>query len=73
MTKKTNGGRQCAMEHCENRLGERARDSTIFCANCRQSLGFWTKTTLAHALSRRDKLKLFSERVGHVLTRRSRK
>jgi hypothetical protein len=73
MKKMTNSGRQCAMEHCENRLGERARDSTIFCANCRQSLGFWTKTTLAHALSRRDKLRLYSERVGHVLTRRSRK
>jgi uncharacterized Rmd1/YagE family protein len=64
--------RECSIETCTNTIGPRARDTTIFCTNCRQSISFWTKTKLSHALSRREKLSLYAERVERVLAERKR-
>lgn len=59
--------RECAIDHCDNLLGDRARDSTTLCPNCRSSLGYWNAMPITRVILRREKLKLYSTRVTRII------
>lgn len=64
--------RDCAMQNCDRQVGAKARSTTIYCAPCRSSLGYWDKMPVARIMTRREKLKLYATRVTHVITAKRR-
>lgn len=65
--------RPCSITVCEEVIPDTARETTLYCSQCRGSMGAWIKRPAAHILRRKTNLAKYSERMETLSTKEKRR